>query len=149
MTSEKIEVALQLEKFSQSRSGAITGPIWLQCRTVQFPCAEWSDFPVVILGWWLENVARLRRGEPEASCMFMDGPYEFIVAHRPHDLVHMQLMDRHAEESSPVSELSVPFEALQAALWTAANTVVAECVRRGWESRDVDALRASLSTLGH
>jgi len=149
MTSEKIEVALQLERFSQGRSGAITGPIWLQCGAIQFPCAAWSDFPVVILGWWLENVASLRRGEHEASCMFMDGPYEFIVTNRPHDLVHMQLIDRDVEGSSPVSELSVPFVALQVALWTAANTVVAECVRRGWKSRDVNTLRASLSTLGH
>ena len=147
MTSDQFEVALQLEQFRQGRSGNITGPIWLQIRGIQFPSAAWSDFPVVILGWWLEHVTSLRYGKNEARCVFMDGPYEFIIANRSAGLVHIQLIDRHVEGHPPIEGLIIPYLALQTSLCVAANAVVAECAHRDWKSKDVSTLQACLSAL--
>lgn len=55
-------------------------PICLQLDSLQFPHPEWSDFAVVILGWWLEGALSLQTHKSvETAFRFMDGPYELLV----------------------------------------------------------------------
>jgi hypothetical protein len=60
------------------------GP-WLAGLSLQFddeepfPSADWIDFPVVVLSWWLESYLRMAdSGHPQA-CSFMNGPFEFLT----------------------------------------------------------------------
>lgn len=55
-------------------------PICLQLDSLHFPHPEWSDFAVVILGWWLEGALSLQtRKSVQTVFRFMDGPYELLV----------------------------------------------------------------------
>jgi hypothetical protein len=87
-----LEIAVILDAFEQYPSGSILGPIWLRCGEIEFPEAEWSDFPVVILGWWLHEMRPLSlvttTGQ-SAELLFMDGPYFFrlTVLHQDQWLV--------------------------------------------------------------
>ncbi len=48
-------IALDLQTFDQSRqSGNVTGVIFLESQGRAFPERGWSDFPVIILGWWID-----------------------------------------------------------------------------------------------
>ena len=138
-----MDIALEPKDFEQAKSGAITGPIWLRHQGVEFPERGWSDFPVVILGWWLKHVADLARGAKSALCSFMDGPFEFSVTSEVPGICRLQLARRGVEAKSVVSEFTVDAITLHASLHTAAATVLAECDRRGWAGRDIEDLRAS------
>lgn len=57
------------------------GRIWVELDGAAFPDDEWIDFPVVIVGWWLQNIRTLILGNvSECRCRFMDGPYYFEVS---------------------------------------------------------------------
>jgi len=58
-------IALDLATFRQSsQSGNVTGVIYVELESSAFPAREWSDFPVIILGWWTEALLqwKFRRG---------------------------------------------------------------------------------------
>src|SRR5688572_3706114 len=55
--------------------GSIAGVVSVRGIDRCFPSGDWSDFPVVILAWWLEPVSRILEGKSNFwECRFMDGP---------------------------------------------------------------------------
>lgn len=44
-----------------------------------FPASSWLDFPVIVLGWWLENYLELCELNKPVTNTFMNGPFEFTV----------------------------------------------------------------------
>ena len=54
----------------------ITGTLFVELGGNAFPDAGWSDFPVVVLGWWVRAALALQRTGAPTSFMFMDGPFE-------------------------------------------------------------------------
>lgn len=55
-------------------------PIFVEIGSLRFPNEQWSDFPVVILGWWMEGSVALQSGtSAEAVFRFMEGPYELLA----------------------------------------------------------------------
>jgi hypothetical protein len=40
-----------------------------------YPSQDWTDFGVVILGWWFSELIKMIRGAMESRFQFMDGPY--------------------------------------------------------------------------
>ena len=76
-------VKLKTSEFEQMR--LVVGPIWLELDGQTFPDDGWDDFPVVILGWWLNAVKPLIANEgTECECLFMDGRYKFKVKLQTH-----------------------------------------------------------------
>lgn len=77
------------ETFHMYESGSIVGHIWVEIGESSFPSRAWDDFPVVIMGWWLENVTSLWSGtKTHCDFLFMDGPFYFdIIAQNKHDCV--------------------------------------------------------------
>lgn len=56
----------------------IGGDIHLIIDNYSFPSDRCYDYPVTILGWWLENCIKLNsQVEDIVENYFMDGPYEF------------------------------------------------------------------------
>lgn len=154
MAPEHVEVVVAPRSFDRSTPGAITGPIWLRHgrrgeRRADFPEAGWTDFPVRILGGWLDDLAGLAGGAvAEAPCHFMDGPYEFTVADAGRSLLRLRCARRDLDELALVAEFDTPAAAFFDALRSAATAALAECERRGWTDRDVDDLRRALASFG-
>ena len=149
MAPEHVELVVVPSSFDRSRSGAITGPIWLRHsgrngHVGDFPEAGWIDFPVVILGWWLEALGALECGTIE--CSFMDGPFEFTVSDFNNTLARVRCFGRGIEAKVPVADFQAPVSMLRASLRSAAVSALAECDRRKWTSPDVEQLRASLGS---
>ena len=70
----EFQVIFDTDTLVRSRSGAITGILHLKLGTLSFPDSRWSDFPIVVLGWWLEALRSLRIGR-SVDLRFMDGPF--------------------------------------------------------------------------
>jgi hypothetical protein len=138
-----LQIIVEPHLMRLSESGTIVGPIWLRSKEapdIVFPEAEWSDFPVVILGWWLREVESLLRGAAvEATCLFMDGPFEFSI-NRSGDVQFRQRRKSGHVAVGP-STLRISADEFWMALLTSALNVVAECDARGWSNVDIDDLR--------
>jgi hypothetical protein len=145
MAPERVEFVIVPHSFHRSRSGSITGPIWLRHggrdeHASDFPEVNWIDFPVVILGWWLERLDALGNGGTE--CSFMDGPFEFTVSDLGNALARVCCFERRIRERVPVADFQTHVSLLRASLRSAAESALAECDRREWSGSDVERLRA-------
>ncbi len=56
----------------------IDGIIYILVEKSPFPADRWFDYPVTILGWWLEGYLKLSKDEVAVDNDFMDGPFKFI-----------------------------------------------------------------------
>src|SRR3989442_7692954 len=114
----------------------ITGEIWLQLGDFDFPSESWSDFPVIILSWWLDALdGLLSRSNRTSEFLFMDGPYSFKIA-RDNDECFLQcIRDPHGANES-LWQGAVNPDNLLAQIHSAASNVVEQCRRAGWITRD-------------
>lgn len=127
-------VYVDLATIEQWKSGSITGRIALRFGELWFPEADWSDFPVVILEWWLSAL-----GGSGEVLRFMDGPFSLVV-------------DRAASSAQLksgdvlVANVDVDSEELQRAVRRVARSVVKRCDELGLTSADVEALRRRIAS---
>jgi hypothetical protein len=142
-----VEVIIDPRSFYQAKSGSIVGSVWIRTQGEQdivFPEAGWTDFPVVILGWWLKEIEALVCGHTtEATCSFMDGPFEFCLTASG----DVHLSRRRDEGTLNLGRFRRPESAqeLWASLHRAAVAVLSECDARGWSGNDIDVLRRYVS----
>ncbi|UBU08426.1 hypothetical protein [Nonomuraea gerenzanensis] len=133
MTLE-LRAVVEPSALERLRSGSIVGPIWLDRGEDGFPEAGWTDFPVVILGWWL---SALRRPFRTAELTFMDGPWEARLHLR--GSAYRAVLRR----TYPVvveGEGEVAFDVLRESVVAAARHVLAECEKRNWTDTDISLL---------
>src|SRR5215831_16891236 len=128
--SESAYVLVHVNPSTFTKRLNITGEIWLQVGDFSFPAQSWSDFPVIILSWWLDALMLLR-SRRNAEFLFMDGPYLFEVSgNNGHCL--LRCLHHTADEKHCVREISVNVDALSLQIVNAASLVVRECRQRGW-----------------
>ena len=121
----------------------ITGEIWLQLGSVAYPSQSWSDFPVIILSWWLDALASLR-STGNAEFLFMDGPHLFEVVTSDRNSL-LRCLDHTADERQCVHEIPIDVDELCSQVINAARTAVRECRRRGWVTADTTVLETKLN----
>lgn len=128
----------------RSAKGSITGNVFIELGTFIFPDRGWSDFVVIIFGWWLTALKRLVDGERRVELPFMDGPYAMrVTAFEPATWTLECVETVHAP--NVVSSVSVDVARLIRETERVAAQVVTACETRGWQSSDVDTLRHLLS----
>ena len=127
-------VYVDVVSIEQWRSGSITGRIAFRFGELWFPEADWSDFPVVVLEWWLSALD----GTGEVL-RFMDGPFSVVV-----DRVAGSA--RLMSGDVLVAEVDVDFDQLRRAVLRAGRSVIERCGDLGVTNADVDALRQRIAS---
>ena len=79
------KLVLELETLEYSGNSCYLGNIYIKDETFSFPGERWSDFPVTLVGWWLNEVITKAGTKKDLECLFMDGPYFFKVKRRSKD----------------------------------------------------------------
>lgn len=134
---DMIEIVAEPSSLTRSGMGSITGHIFLRGPTVGFPEEGWSDFPVVILGWWIEGLTEVVVGKERSfQGMFMDGPYAFVVHREPGASARISWGKRNEETSIGI----VDIPALLRSAVAAGRLVAEACRSRNWSSPDLDHL---------
>jgi hypothetical protein len=64
---------------AQTSSGAIVGEVHVRVGALAFPEERWSDFVVVVLGWWLRALVSLTDRRDTVELHFMDGPFAVLL----------------------------------------------------------------------
>jgi hypothetical protein len=135
-----IHVRLDLKALTRSKAGSIAGPIWLQVGSVAFPEEHWSDFPVAIVGAWLQAALKIHAGaDQQAVCYFLDGPFSFTIDQRSPTIWRIAFRDK---LKIPQAEHDVHAQGFSGILAAAAGQLMDACQERGWSGRDLDVLKA-------
>ena len=122
-------------------SGNIVGEISLAGNGWVYPSKGWSDFPVIILGWWFVAIQRVgSRVGASALCKFMDGPYGFRVTSIDQKRWLIECLAENGKGVAQSHELDA--EAFLDQLQQAAREVVRACVKMRIESVDLEHLQS-------
>ncbi len=137
----RIEVVA--ERMHRSASGSISGVLAVEVNGRWFPERDWNDFPVVVLGWWLQSWRQVAQGS-SASFRFMDGPYSFAAYWQGNRLC-LALQDEHKNGADPELVGALSPETVGRAIESAAAAVLRACHHAGWSGADVDTLKRELA----
>jgi hypothetical protein len=137
-----IDVVADTASLSRSRMGSITGVVFLRGPAGGFPDDRWSDFPVVILSWWIEGLTAVAVGTASSfQGLFMDGPLAFVVHRGSGTSARIAWGKR--DEEVPIGIVDIA-TLLRSAV--AAGRLVAEtCRARDWSSRDLENLERAIA----
>jgi len=126
-------IVLDLQTFRQSReNGNVTGVIFLKLPGGEFPEQGWSDFPVIVLGWWTQAFLELEvLTRREVQWRFMDGPYTATLA-------GIQRGD---------STGGFGYQEVRGALLDTAERVIAQCEQHKMYGTDLETLRGNVRQL--
>lgn len=137
-------IEANFDSVRRSAEGGVTGVVLLRLDDTAFPGEGWSDFPVVVLGWWLRTFTRLLSGAGTSGrCHFMDGPFGFEVRReRDDEWFVTQLRDNRSGSARPIDGPALVDSAV-----ACARAILNTCAQRGWHSADVDELRAAMEAV--
>jgi len=132
------------KSLERSSRGAITGCLCWEFDGLLFPEERWSDFVVVVLGWWAK--AWSMGVGLEVVFRFMDGPY-WVKLKVPSGEVSSLVVMEAGRDSRLVARGSATREEITEQLIAALENTLGACGERGWESDDIDGLRERLDAL--
>ena len=137
-----IEVVVNTNTFSRGTSGNVIGEIFLRGCQGEFPENRWSDFPVIILAWWIDGLKTVIMGRTDLYVgMFMEGPFAFVIERSSG--VTGRVSWGKADEPQPIEEIDIN-DLLDSAI-SAGRQVVAACHARDWSNADLNALETAVS----
>jgi hypothetical protein len=145
--NEHVCIVIETSKFSRTTSGSLVGPIFLKFGEHYFPSAEWRDFPVVIIAWWLESVGRAIVEDhsiaiPEAELLFMDGDAVVQVRFESEGIVFRCVRDA-VLQFSVLSDIE--YIELLSLILCSAKQIMTECARRAWTNGAVQDLVTAIA----
>lgn len=123
-------INVDLQTFAQSaREGSVTGVIYLDFGNGPFPDRHWSDFPVCILGSWIDSLLQFEvPTRRSVSLSFMDGPGRVTLY----------------KEFGTATEQTVDYSALRKSLLRVAEEVLSYCQQSGMVNRDWEMLKQAV-----
>jgi hypothetical protein len=111
---------------------------------------NWSDFPIVVVSWWLEAVVGLVDGRKRnADVSFMDGPYMVHVFAKHRELWQAECVERRAAGTNVIHQFDFTPDPFIRSLIPCSDDLLQECSAKGWESTDVDSVILQRERLIH
>jgi CheY-like chemotaxis protein len=149
--TESFVLLVRRESLTISRNGSIFGEVWCQFgRDQSFPEVRWSDFVVVVLGWWLENIVTLVDGRKRnATISFMDGPFEVNVFAKRMDSWDAEFVARRVAGDQVLHRVVFAPDPFIDSLIQASEAILQTCAENDWISADVDSLVLQRERLIH
>ncbi|MCB1020413.1 MAG: hypothetical protein KDC27_10820 [Acidobacteria bacterium] len=137
----------ELGELNVRANGPVTAGIWFATDSSGFPMVGWTDFIVVILGWWVAAILRLLREDSGTERVyFMDGPYAVEVSKSAWGRLHLRMFAGPGE-GQEVATGEADVTHFIAELSRQSQKLLDECELQGWWSPDADTLALHLQNL--
>ena len=137
-----IKITTNWDTVDVTQSGNVFGEIFFEYDGKQFPDAKWTDFLVVILGWWSKSLMDLMDGVAEkAELLFMDGPYLVKVTRPDATNLNLLFIERTETEFKPLDSVVVETSSFLTGLHDVIETVLEKCEQLNLVARDVETLK--------
>jgi len=136
-------VRIDPEAFIKRR--LVSGPIWMEAGAESFPGTGWTDFPVVILGFWLTNIQPVAE-QTAKNCRlpFMDGPYSGVVEASSTNVWTLMFLERGPQRENILFTTKIDAGVFLEQIVAAAETVVEFCKKKQWIDDDLLSLESNL-----
>jgi hypothetical protein len=134
------EVAVDPGRLDGASGGTISGSLAVRLGNTWFPERTWSDFPVIVLGWWLRECPGLAFGG-NARFRFMDGPFQFNANAVGDGRVELESEDQRGDLPIRLVHATVPVSHVTTLVFRAAAQVLDACARHNWSNQDTEELR--------
>lgn len=129
-----------------TEAGLVFGGVWLRVDGVAFPAEGWTDFVVVVLGWWADAAAELLTGNAvPIEVDFMDGPYRARLRLADGGW-NLDLLER-GRTLLVLRTVLVDGRLLATSVIRASERVLEACLKYGWVSTDTSRLDVALRRL--
>lgn len=139
MNKHDVFLRTDLSKFESTRQ--TTGVIYFELDGNAFPDRTWSDFPCVILSWWLSELRSI--ADHRFVLSFMDGPFRLVGSLSGSDATCVLESGRGVDAVWRVS-----FDQLFNQVLSTAKNVVDFCLSNGFQCEELRGeLEATLSDL--
>lgn len=143
---QEARVELGTSDLTLTDSGLAFGEIWLRVDGVAFPAEGWTDFVVVVLGWWADAASELLTGNAGAiEVDFMDGPYRARLR-LAEEGWNLDLVER-GRSLLVLRRALVEGQLLSRSIIEASERVLEVCLKNGWLSTDTARLEAAVRRL--
>ncbi|HOM02003.1 MAG TPA: hypothetical protein PLH43_04155 [Acetivibrio sp.] len=141
----KISIEINKDSFYISKYKSITGEIYFKVDDRFFPEEGWSDFPVVILTWWIKSLLQIIQGKVGISqeFLFMDGP--LLIKGKKVDIDIMELEFIHREVLQFTSYCSI--SSFKSSVVEASKITLESMIKNGWETSDTKELESLYKNL--
>ena len=144
---QEARVELGTNDLTLTDSGLPFGEIWLRVDGLAFPAEGWTDFVVVVLGWWADAAAELLTGNAgPIEVNFMDGPYRARVRVHAESGWNLDLVER-GRSLMVLRSAVVDRRLLSLSIIEASERVLERCLKNGWVSTDTARLEVALRRL--
>jgi hypothetical protein len=126
----------------------VSGVISWSINGTHFPDALWSDFPVILLSWWVAEASKLRSGAvDETEFSFMDGPFTVLVSKRGGAWGLQFVREGVAGNVTTMATCEVSPDEVIKELAAGGESLVRLCKERGWVTNDLETLERELRQL--
>jgi len=136
-----IDVIVVPSSFERTAAGSISGVIFLRGAAGDFPDSHWSDFPAVVLAWWIAGLRELVAGHSQAfTGRFMDGPLVFVIERREDGSGRLSWGSGGSERAAGIVGLAD----LLSSVVSAGEVVARVCRVHHWTGSDLECLEREL-----
>jgi len=145
LNNTNLDLIIDFSLLRKSKKELITAPIFFDLDNFQFPENNWSDFAVVIMGWWLTAYSKLLRScEKKVDLLFMDGPMVINITAIDFNLIKISCMNQSNTNDFIEVKCIAKKQDFGLILKNSAQKLVDSCLQRGWDSIDIKNLICEL-----
>lgn len=139
-----VTIGTDTDKFfhDSSRGESIRCLMYVTLDGYDFPGSLFMDYPLIVLGWWLDGYTRFATSRSRVINTFMDGPYEYWCEPFGEEATLLTLYTRTLKgrlvQGKPTT---VPLEEYRGALYQSAQNLSRVLASLGYSNADVERLR--------
>jgi hypothetical protein len=139
----KLTSVIDTGSLQRSSSGTIAGVVYAQAGELCFLERNWNDLVVSVVIEWLDVASKLALGASwKEHFHFLDGPFAIELSLAEGRIIQAILIERQLAGDVVVGEFQSDLDALLSNAYSIADSLVAECDRRGWTNPTLESLSA-------
>ena len=122
------------------------GLLYIEADSIKFPNEHWTDFVIVVLGWWAEEFLKQMEGQVHGEYHFMDGPL-LIESSLDNGTLCFSYKKRRLADTQELYSMQISSHEFSQALKTTINQVLRVCHERHYIHSDVSFLEKQYRNL--
>ncbi len=112
-----------------------------------FPEKGWTDFTVIILGWWTQELLAQLDGKEVGQYDFMDGPFYVEARITVEDKILLHFKERRRSGINVLFTADVEIKDFFSSLKSISNLVLRQCYHNSYKNEDVSKLELNYQKL--
>jgi len=142
---KKIVLTTDTNTIEKTSVGTIIGVIYFMFNGRCFPEKGWFDFPIRLVGWWLNELLNVVLGaQNNCQFMFMDGPFSIKLELADKELMNAYFVKRGLKDVI-LYDAQINVNSLLRTLVDNGISLIEKIKQMDWQNEDCDYLAQEIS----